>query len=664
MANLLDPFLDILFLAETWYMNYETLLSHPHTLAHTPYPHQRDTWAVGHVPGGIIALVNPSIRRRITGVLSSPHSLTVSMGETSICAVYFPPSLHKHDALHLKTYIPDIPLSMLIGDINTYYGELTGDKKSGPEDRQAFFAGLAFEKGLEFHVPSQGATRVDHVFALPGRVLGYRATDPPPIAATDHISFLHVELDLDYSPISAHPNNRTKACIPRYHLNLLQDPHTRNTLSTTYSAVMQHYTPLQDKLRHRLETHSLEELQEMVDLFDDTLLTAVQYAAEETLGSYLPTVARQQQDHLLSKLSTPLSLSEAMRVFKRAQRSTRLDKHINSRNPGRTVEEDVRDHFQHTFQYSSSQSDDDPPTRIPSTALLGEGKALATYFTPVNILEFILNYPAHKSPGGDSIHREILLALQPAGFMDHLSHLFRLCALAGCTPRRWNCSVVFPIPKSDDARVISDFRPIALTVMFRRIFEGVLLSSLQYDWTKRSLFQHNFGQAGFRCGFSTLTHALISHECNLLGFGIKAFIDLRQAYDKVKINRLLRKLQSKGVSPVLVNVIASLFTNTSSQPVVNGALLEPIPHHRGLFQGSLLSPWLFNIYIDDLAERLNGRVPSPTPRALFFADDIQIQGKTPNEIHESLAHLETWLVENGMEVNINKSGITGAKQGT
>ncbi|KAL1916613.1 uncharacterized protein VTP21DRAFT_5317 [Calcarisporiella thermophila] len=224
-----------------------------------------------------------------------------------------------------------------------------------------------------------------------------------------------------------------------------------------------------------------------------------------------------------------------MRVFKRTQRSTRLDKHINTRNPGRTVEEDVRDHFQHTFQYSSAQSDDDPPTRIPSTTLLGEGKALATYFTPTVCPRWL--------------HTEAMELLR------------RL-----------------PNPEV-------------------------------YDWTKRSLFQHNFGQAGFRCGFSTLTHALVSHECNLLGFGIKAFIDLRQAYDKVKINRLLRKLRSKGVSPVLDNVIASLFTNTSSQPVVNGALLEPIPHYRRLFQGSLLSPWLFNIYIDDLAERLNGSFP-------------------------------------------------------
>ncbi|KAL1915184.1 uncharacterized protein VTP21DRAFT_7460 [Calcarisporiella thermophila] len=74
-------------------------------------------------------------------------------------------------------------------------------------------------------------------------------------------------------------------------------------------------------------------------------------------------------------------------------------------------------------------------------------------------------------------------------------------------------------------------------------------------------------------------------------------------------------------------------------------------------------PFALHYLIDNLAERINGNQPFPTPRALFFANDILIQGRTQNKIQESLALLETWLVENGMEANIAKCGVTGVKEG-
>ena len=66
---------------------------------------------------------------------------------------------------------------------------------------------------------------------------------------------------------------------------------------------------------------------------------------------------------------------------------------------------------------------------------------------------------------------------------------------------------------------------------------------------------------------------------------------------------------------------------------MNGQLSNSVPILKGLFQGSVLSPWLFAIFIDDLAAAINGVDPTVPPKAFLFADDIQLR-------HEDAAGLQ------------------------
>ncbi|KAI8575486.1 hypothetical protein K450DRAFT_275567 [Umbelopsis ramanniana AG] len=81
----------------------------------------------------------------------------------------------------------------------------------------------------------------------------------------------------------------------------------------------------------------------------------------------------------------------------------------------------------------------------------------------------------------------------------------------------------------------------------------------------------------------------------------------------------------------LLQLIDSLSSSCSSQMIVNQSVGPLFSRSVGLFQGSILSPWLFNVYINDLAEKIAHIDPHPfIPPLLLFADDILLQPSTPS----------------------------------
>ena len=76
----------------------------------------------------------------------------------------------------------------------------------------------------------------------------------------------------------------------------------------------------------------------------------------------------------------------------------------------------------------------------------------------------------------------------------------------------------------------------------------------------------------------------------------KSFIDLTQAYDRVDRTTLWKILRLYGLPEKLVVLIAALHEGTMARVCIDGELSEPFLLKRGLKQGSLLSPYLFNIF--------------------------------------------------------------------
>ena len=80
-----------------------------------------------------------------------------------------------------------------------------------------------------------------------------------------------------------------------------------------------------------------------------------------------------------------------------------------------------------------------------------------------------------------------------------------------------------------------------------------------------------------------------------------AFIDFSKAFDWVDRELLLYKLLRSSVDGPFYFVIKSMYTKTRSTVKVNDDLSNWFETECGVRQGDVLSPTLFNIFINDLS---------------------------------------------------------------
>uniref|UniRef100_A0A803TBS9 Reverse transcriptase domain-containing protein n=1 Tax=Anolis carolinensis TaxID=28377 RepID=A0A803TBS9_ANOCA len=142
-----------------------------------------------------------------------------------------------------------------------------------------------------------------------------------------------------------------------------------------------------------------------------------------------------------------------------------------------------------------------------------------------------------------------------------------------------------------------------------------------------------------------------------------AYLDFSKAFDKVPHGLLANKLVKCGLDKTTVRWICNWLSKRTQRVLTNALSSSWKEVTSGVPQGSILGPVLFNIFINDLDEGLEGSI-------IKFADDTKLGGitKTPedrNRIQNDLNRLERWAETNKMKFNRDKCKILhfGRKNG-
>eukprot|EP00732_Lithocolla_globosa_P001849 Lithocolla_globosa_v1_NODE_1037_length_2922_cov_4.479791.p2 type:complete len:288 gc:universal NODE_1037_length_2922_cov_4.479791:1924-1061(-) len=267
--------------------------------------------------------------------------------------------------------------------------------------------------------------------------------------------------------------------------------------------------------------------------------------------------------------------------------------------------------------------------------------------------------------GWDNIHNKILKNDSSISF---LHSLFNFCFKNSVVPSIWLKGIIHPIPKDRKADNTDpmNYRGISLLSCVMKHYCKVLNSRLHSWVEKHDLLDDE--QNGFRSLRGCIDHcfSLISTIKNRMANGLPTyccFIDFKKAFDSVNHDNLWFKLLSMNIGGYMFKAIKSLYLNAESAVRLNGILTDWFPIEKGVKQGCLLSPILFDIFLNDLITDLNALdlgVKINLSRklcCLFYADDIVLIAESPEDLQRLLDTCNIWCQKWRMFINKKKTNV-------
>lgn len=204
-------------------------------------------------------------------------------------------------------------------------------------------------------------------------------------------------------------------------------------------------------------------------------------------------------------------------------------------------------------------------------------------------------------------------------------------------------------------------RPISLSSCFGKLYERIINERLNWRAEHNGIYDRF--QNGFRRNKSCLENiARLSSNVRMAIYKnqgtLAGFLDIPAAYDSVLYGILINKLIDLKCPAGLVNAVSSWLHFREVKFVVEEDFSIKRTVCKGLPQGAVLSPMLYNLYTCQISVRLPLEV-----RCVQFADDIAIWSSSASfdlrrtNIESAFDILYNNLSELGLELQPKKTNV-------
>ena len=280
------------------------------------------------------------------------------------------------------------------------------------------------------------------------------------------------------------------------------------------------------------------------------------------------------------------------------------------------------------------------------------------FMTDFMVYEDMKKLQPKINPRPDSIP-QILLKKCATSLSKPVAYLLRLSFLQGKVPLYWKKSIIVPLFKGKnlDKSSPNSYRPVALTSPIAKMAERCIITEIKafLDY-KKVIPPYKHGFRSHKTVISLLleeiddlTAAVESNKCADI-----LFFDVSKAFDSVNLDLLIQKISNFGIGNSTITWLQNFLMYRKFSVLIDNTQSEYIQYNQGVPQGSILGPFLYNLYVADM---LNEFVLPENLKIKQYADDIQAysifdpnhSAITSQSFNTLITHIIDWGKENGLK---------------
>lgn len=298
---------------------------------------------------------------------------------------------------------------------------------------------------------------------------------------------------------------------------------------------------------------------------------------------------------------------------------------------------------------------------VPPTANISSNP-LDDAFTTSEFTTALRQCRRRSATGRDGISYQALQNLPLEG-LTGLLQFFNSIWMTGKIPEEWKMSIIVPILKPGKPSYDPcSYRPVALTSCVAKLMERMIQNRMTWFLEKHQLLPNEM--TGFRQGLcatdsildliSSIEDARARRQTTLA-----IFFDVEKAFDTVNVGSILRRLTFMGITGRIQTFLANFLSGRQFQVRLGTTLSSIHGKTRGLPQGSILSPILFNLAMAGLPQEIP---PGPIGvNCSIYADDVCLWAShlrrdiLRRSLQPAITSVQLYLATVGLEISVSKT---------
>lgn len=282
-------------------------------------------------------------------------------------------------------------------------------------------------------------------------------------------------------------------------------------------------------------------------------------------------------------------------------------------------------------------------------------------WAPVQVVEIRGAFPpSATAPGPDGLKVKDLKKIP----MEVLARIYNIFMWLGRLPEDLYLSRTVLIPKKKGAVDPGDFRPITVSSVLVRTFHKILANRLKVsvplDDRQRAFRETDGCSDNVMLLDMTLKYHQKKHRSVYV-----AILDMAKAFDSVTFEALKAVLNTKKIPKAMTTYILKVYEESKTILQHGGWQSEKIHPTCGVKQGDPLSPYIFNMVVDEMLKSLtpeiNVDIDGYKINVLAFADDLILVASTQKGLQSLIDQTADFLHMCGLEANANKCATLSIK---